>query len=195
MRGRYIFPMLAVLVCASAFSDEANPKLSVKFATAQATIAPRPPDKPVQFPDMTFTLHATASCPAAELPVSVSISIADSRITIAPDDDGRLEEEIRVSAEQLAPVIARDFCLDDEMDELANEESGSVRSNEADHEPDEQPDQNPQLEIQGALSAQLSLRCRGENSESISYATAPLNVALHCENPEHNVPEPQEVEL
>lgn len=201
MRGQNLYSMLAMLVCSSAFGDDTDPKLSVQFATAQATIAPRAPDKPVQFPDMTFTLHATASCPPAQLPASVSISIADSRITIAPDDNGRFEEEIRVSAQQLAPVIATDFCLIDEIDDeidgaiddLANQESGNVSEQVTGAAPDEETGDNPQMEIRGALSAQLSLRCKGENSESISYTTAPLNVALLCETPEQKVPELQEI--
>lgn len=199
MHGRYILPILAVLVCSSSIGDDASPKLSVQFATAEAKIAPRAPDKPVQFPDMTFTLQATASCPAAELPASVSVSIADSRITIAPGDDGRFEEEILVSAQQLGPIVARDFCLDNEMSDPATDESENQPRNTADRESSEasgeQPDYNERMQIRGALSAQLSLRCKGENSESISYATEPLNVELLCKSPEQSVTELQEIEL
>lgn len=197
MRDRNILSLLAMLICSNAFGDDTDPKLSVQFATARATVAPRAPDKAVQFPDLTFTLHATASCPAAEVPASISISIADSRITIAPDDDGIFEEEIRVSAKQLGPVVAKDFCLLAGTDELANDEPAKAANKENDRNSgeasDEEPDFSRQLEISGALSAQLSLRCKGENSESISYATAPLNVALVCGNPEQNVPESREI--
>jgi hypothetical protein len=159
MHGRFLIAAIAAFVCSASFGDDASRALSVQFESAQAVVALRTANQPIQLPGLTFSLRVQAHCPAPETPASVSISIADSRITVAPDENGLIESEIHVSAKQLGPVLATDFCLDGDTD--------TTRP----------------IELKGALSAQLSLRCKGENSESIRYATKLLNVALECMNP------------
>ena len=84
------------------------------------------------------------------------------RVLLGNDEDA-IEESIQVSRKQLGPVAVEDFCLGEETN-----------------------DAQELLQIDDALTAQLSLRCAGENSESISYKSAALSIALLCE-----VPEPQ----
>ena len=153
---------IALLTSSAAHSDDADGQLDIEFDTATALISPRTSNRPINLPTLTFTLRAQARCPAAEAPESISISIADTRITIYPDNESAtndvVEKSIRVSQKQLGPVAVESFCL---------------AQNSA--------DVGQSLQLDGALSAQLSLRCVGENSESISYQTAALSVALLCE--------------
>lgn len=150
-----------LLVATAANADENDSPLAVAFEPATATVAPRETSRPIDLPDLTFAFRAQAFCPDEQVAESVTISIADTRITVRPDDNGIIEKSIVVPRKQLAPVVANDFCLLDEA---------------------EQPELA--LQVDDAMSAQLSLRCAGENSESIRYQTTSLNVALQCEVPE-----------
>ena len=160
MRGQLFFAATAVLAGSSAFGEDNHPTLTIQFNAAPAVIAPRPSNAPIQLPNLTFAVQAQAYCPTAENAASVAVSIADTRITITPESNDLIEVEIQVPAKQLGPVVATDFCLDGETDD------------------------GKQLELEGALSAQISLRCKTGNGDTISYRTAPLNIALQCRNPE-----------
>lgn len=161
MRYLTVIVFTAVLLSLTAFSDDADGQLDFEFDTAVAAIAPRSTSKPISLPTLTFALRAEARCPALLAPESVSISIADTRITIKPETDGALEKSIRVAEKQLGPLAVEDFCLADNA-----------------------ADAGESLQVDDALSAQLSLRCVGEDRESISYQTAALSVTLQCETTE-----------
>jgi hypothetical protein len=156
MRGRFSFSILALFTCFSSYSDDARQSLSVLFEPAVAIIPPRTSNQPIQLPDLVFSLQAEAQCPTTDATASVSISIADSSISIVTTDNNAFAEQLNVPGKQLAPVVATDFCLEDKANVVQR------------------------LELKGTLSAQLSLRCQGENSETISYATTPLDVILEC---------------
>jgi hypothetical protein len=162
---RYLTGLLAIVLLIDSTTGVANSDehLEVEFDTAVAKIAPRSSAKPINLPNLTFSLKARAFCPAPQAAESVSISIADTQITIRPVNEDAIEESIQVSRKQLGPVAVEDFCLGEETN-----------------------DAQELLQIDDALTAQLSLRCAGENSESISYKSAALSIALLCE-----VPEPQ----
>ncbi|MGI9221061.1 MAG: hypothetical protein ACR2QS_08510 [Woeseiaceae bacterium] len=140
--------------------------MNVEFDVPVANISPRSSERPINLPSITYAVRATASCPELQRPESISISIADTRISIRPVDDEAIETTIRVSKKQLGPVTANDFCLT---------ASDSVEI---------EPSASESIHIDNALSAQMSLRCVGENNESISYESAVLGVALQCSLPE-----------
>ena len=160
---RYLTGFLAIgfLIVSATRVAAADDRLEVEFDTAIAKIAPRSSARPIKLPDLTFTLKAKAFCAKPQAAESLSVSIADTRITIIPATEDVIEESIRVSKKQLGPVAVEDFCLGEETS-----------------------DAQKSLQINDALTAQLSLRCAGENSESISYESAVLSVALLCEIPE-----------
>ena len=161
---RALFILLIPILITPVAANETG-KLRVKFETPVASILPRTTDRPIKLPSLTYVLRAEASCPEPQTAESVSISIADTRITISPGESEAVEETIRVSNKQLGPVAVEDFCL-------ANSDS------------DPDSDAQDLLQIEGALTAHMSLRCIGENSETISYSTAALNVTLSCAVPE-----------
>lgn len=160
---RYLTGLFAIgfLVASTARVASADDRLEIEFDTAVAKIAPRSSARPIRLPDLTFTLTARSFCPAPQVAESISVSIADTRVTVEPTDEDIVEESIQVSRKQLGPVAVDDFCL--------GEDTNDVQES---------------LHIGDALTAQLSLRCAGENSESISYKSAVLSVALLCEIPE-----------
>ena len=157
-------PLASVLLLAAvaAPADEVG-RLYVEFETPVASIPLRASSRPINLPNLTYVFRAEARCPEMQNVESISISIADSRVTISPGEEAGIEQSIRVRDKQLGPLAVEEFCIADEADDFDAAES---------------------LQIEGALTAQMSLRCSGENSESISYETAALNVALRCELPE-----------
>jgi len=157
MRSFTVIVSIVMLLSSTSFSDDLDGQLDFEFESAIAAIAPRATNRPISLPTLTFALRAEARCPAQLVPESVSISIADTRISMSPDAAGVLEKSIRVSKKQLGPLAVESFCL---------------AENSA--------DAGQSLQIDDALSAQLSLRCVGEDSASISYQTAALSVTLQC---------------
>ena len=161
MRGPFSFIALAVLACADAYGEDANSQLTAVFAAAIAEISPRSSAQPIQLPSLMFTVTIEATCPAAFAGGTVSISIADTQIRTQIDAGGPTQQSIQVPEKQLGPISADDFCI------LGTE-----------------LDSAEQLQLRDALSAQISLRCVGENQESITYSTVPLEVSLQCVVPE-----------
>ena len=161
MRFLTVLLPFALLTSPVSYAEDSGGRLDIEFDTATAKISPRSSDRPIRLPSLTFAVRATTHCPESQLPESLSISIADTRISISPAGDDVIEKSISVSRKQLGPVAVKNFCI---VDNDANSEQT--------------------LQVEDALTAQLSLLCVGENDESISYETAALSVALECELPE-----------
>lgn len=172
LRHRNLFCLLIPILGAPVVANETG-QLRVEFETPVASVTPRTTDRPIILPSLTYVLRAEANCPQLQTAESVSISIADTRITISPSESKSeaesVEETIRISNKQLGPIGVGSFCR-------------------ADSDSDADPDTRNLLQIEGALTAHMSLRCVGENSETISYSTAPLGVTLQCDaaKPEEN---------
>jgi hypothetical protein len=163
MRGLIFFAVIAVLSGVESRGDAADSQLVVDFDAAIIKIAPRAAGRRlVRLPSLTFALRVQAQCAGDLDPHSVSISIADTRITLRPENAKTIEKTIRVPQRQLGPVAIESFCVSGETE-------------------------NPQplLQVHDALSAQVSLHCVGENRESITYQTVALELALQCDLPEN----------
>lgn len=162
---RILISAALVLGTASLTADEI-PQFDVEFDVPVASILPRSTEGLINLPSITYVVRATASCPELQSPESISISIADTRVSVKPVEDEAVETTIRVSNKQLGPVSATNFCL-------TNTESDAHEAGETEL-----------IQIDNALSAQMSLRCVGEQDESIRYESAVLSVALQCGSPE-----------
>lgn len=162
MRSLFFCAALAVLIGADSRGEGADSALLVEFDAAVAKIALRSSGRPIRLPSLTFAVRIKASCPAELEAKSISVSIADTRINVRPDDNGLIEKSIRVPKKQLGPISVNDFCI-------AGDEANSER----------------QIQLRDALSAQLSLHCSGDNRESMTYETVALEVALQCDVPEN----------
>jgi hypothetical protein len=128
----------------------------------QASASVRPADagnKVLRLPDLTYQIGIEARCNDGESAESLSISIADTRMTLFRDelaDKSIITVGITVPASQVAPLAADGFCLLEDFE-------------------------HRKRLINDAFTANLSLRCRGEEGESIIYASRPLAVALTCD--------------
>ena len=162
MRSLFLCAALTLLSSAESRGDDTGATLFVQFEPAIAKVALRSNSRPVQLPRLTFAVRVEASCPATLEAQSISLSIADTRIRLQPDESGVVDKTISVPQKQLGPIAVNDFCM-------AGDDTDSEQ----------------QISLKDALSAQLSLRCSGENQESIQYETAALEVILQCEIPEN----------
>ena len=107
---RALFILLIPILITPVAANETG-KLRVKFETPVASISPRTTDRPIKLPSLTYVLRAEASCPEPQTAESVSISIADTRITISPGESEAVEETIP-PAERLSEKGGRYPYLD-----------------------------------------------------------------------------------
>lgn len=152
-----LLPLVIIYGCANATADE----LMLTVEPSLAEVGPQPPGtRFVQLPDMAFTMQIATKCDANMQAESVSIGISDTRLTLGPEalaDTAATGLSIVIPRQQLAPLTIENFCFND-----------SPASDTQD------------LNIVGALTAQASLRCVGENRQSIIHRVAPLAVTLRC---------------
>lgn len=135
-------------------------RLEAEAARADASVRPMVAgSKNLQLPSLDFRINVEARCPDGKVAESLSISVADSRITLRRDeiaDTNNHTVDLTIPASQVAPLSVENFCL--------AEDGGSQ-----------------ELLVEDAFSAHLSLRCSSEDGESIVYATRPLPVTLVCD--------------
>jgi hypothetical protein len=119
----------------------------------------RAESKLVQLPaDVEFRLSVTSNCAGGGRPESLSVTIADTVMTVGGEElqaTDTLELVVRVPASQLAPLALGAFCVDPAS------EGASI------------------LAV-AALTAQASLRCSRGEDQSIVYAAKPLDIRVYC---------------
>jgi hypothetical protein len=167
MLARLLFLLIpAVLIADRAWPDDA-PKLEVGAVPAVVHVKALPKGRrSIRLPALEFELRIQANCGSESKAQSVSISIADTRRTFNDDILANISDELltfSISARQLAPVAVEGFCLLNDDRELVQE-----------------------LLIQDAVSIHSSLRCAGDDDESITYASHALDVMLQCNVPTAN---------
>ncbi len=136
----------------------------------EATLVPRAPNMQlVDLPAMEFGLRATIKCSGTA--ESLTLSVADSHVTLDTDalaDQGSAEVALTVPARQIALAASGNFCLKDDGDAGRGDE----------------------LLVPGVATAHASLRCSNEGRTSVHFASAPLQVRLHCARTEDEDQEP-----
>ena len=108
-------------------------------------------------PAIEFALRAAIQCKGE--PVSVTLSIADTFMTIGRDallDQRAAEATVKVPADQLILAASTEFCVAE--DSAASDE----------------------LLLPGFTTAHASLRCTKDDVESLHFASAPLQLRLSC---------------
>jgi hypothetical protein len=153
-----------LIVCLMGRSVLAN-DLQVAADTPAITVSTRSGRRNfMRLPALEFAFVIETSCRADLVPQAVSLSIADTRVTVSADElssDLPLEISVRIPAAQIAPVAVNKFCTNDDTAEGARK--------------------NKPVRISSVLSAQASLLCAGEPGSEMIYASASLDVLLHCE--------------
>jgi hypothetical protein len=113
----------------------------------------------VLLPNLEFELSIETRCEPGSGSRSVVVSVADTRLQLDQDDfgqNGTARTALLLPTRQAGQLRADGFC---------------------------QPgrdDNDSRLEVQGAFTARLSLRCDHDELASITYATLPLDVVLEC---------------
>lgn len=156
----------AILACGRAWPDDA-PNLEVGATPAIVQVRPLPKGRrSIRLPALEFELSIQADCAVDGKAQSVSISIADTRRTFSDDKLTNISDEVitfSISARQLSPVAVEGFCLLDDDRNLVQE-----------------------LLVQDAVTIHSSLRCTGDDGESITYTSHALDVMLQCDAPVAN---------
>ena len=114
--------------------------------------------KLLRLPDLEFPVRIVARCGSGREPESISISIADTRVSFGRDAmsaDAVLETSISVSSRQVAPIAVDGFC--------------SAGNNPS----------KPLL-LPTALTLQISLRCVRDDRQSIAFRARALDVLVNC---------------
>lgn len=90
----------------------------------------------------------------------MTVSISDTHLHFGPEllaDSNTHEATFELPASQLAPVSVAEFCV---TGEVANDQV---------------------LELPGIATAQVSLRCQGEDeSTSMHFGSLPVPISLYC---------------
>ena len=159
-------PLVLLLALASGGTDSvaSADQLEVSAATPEVTISTRPAGRNfLQLPVLTYEFVVDLSCSDDRQAASLSLSIADTRIRLPADRlAGRepITVDMRVPADQIAPVALAGFCVDEPAD------GSGERS----------------LTVPAVLSAQLSLLCASENTSRMTYTSRALDVVVHCDS-------------
>jgi hypothetical protein len=135
-------------------------RLIVETGPAIASVVSRDTERELlRLPDLEFPVRIVARCGSGREPETVSISIADTRVSFDRETlsaNGVLETSISVSSRQIAPIAVNGFC----SSETARSES---------------------LLLPTALIAQVSLRCIRDETRSIAFRAQALDVLVNCE--------------
>lgn len=145
-----------------ALADE----LRITADTPAVMISTRQPTRNfITLPDLDYVFELRFACSAALQPRAVSLSIADTRMSLPQSQlagpPGQ-RVSLTIPAGQIPPVRIETFC----------------RAEPGDGETPER------RVIPGVLSVQGSLVCADDEKHRITYASIPLDVAVHCERPE-----------
>lgn len=154
--------------------DGAVHRLGLDVSSPEVTIAPTAGERRfLRLPALEYTFRIDPACAAGYVPHAVSITVADSRgsfgaAELATGGAGH-ELTLEVPAGQIAPLVIGEFCRSTSEGgvpvEAENEKKMALM----------QP-----LTVRAALSAHASLLCVRDATEEITYASAPLDVKLHC---------------
>lgn len=152
-----LLPFLVIINGRSA--AESSAQVLAKVDPVQVSVTPPEESRRlIRLPDLEFQLIVNARCSKDHHPASLSVSVADTRRTLLAEniaDSADIIVDLSVPASQASPIPVGDFCS-----------SAKPETRE--------------LLIRDAFIAHLSLRCIGDDGESITYATRPLAVALTC---------------
>ncbi len=158
--------LLAAIAMAGAAWPSGPARLEVEVPPAVASLQPLAEGRRlVRLPALEFEFAIQASCGPDEAVKSVSISIADTRKSLADTDipaGEPINTMVRLPARQLAPIAVNGFCPETAV-------TGSS------------------LLLRDAVTAHVSLRCAGDDGDSITYSSQALDITLVCESD----PEPQ----
>lgn len=153
-------PVASLSSTSIAWADE----LALSANTPEVSISTRPAGRNfMRLPALKYDFAVDASCGDGLSPESLSLSIADTRVTNSLNNDTgpRVELSVNVPASQIGPIAVDQFCSTDSTD------SGE--------------DGHATLRVPAVLSAQAALMCFSESGNEMTYASESLDVLLRCD--------------
>jgi hypothetical protein len=185
-----LFLLLAVQAGPPQSVAPANGGLHVTAEAPIVTVTRTAPGRRfLSLPTLQYVFEVGAHCSGRGTPESLSINVADSRLSLssaALEADERPAILMTVPARQLAPIAVDGFCeFEDEIEE-GEESSGEIALGIAPLAAG--PDR---LTVSAALSAQISMLCGTEDEPRMTYVSKPLDVTLSCGVPPDVPPERQ----
>lgn len=165
------YVLFGLLLAISEQRALADASLRLSADTPIVNVGPRNPGRgPLSLPDLEYRFNIDASCRDDMTPASLSLVIADTRRSFDTDqiDSGGLKDvRLKVPAAQIAPVVIADFCVAEAVGAELVLQAAAVSP----------------LTVRAALSAQASLMCAGEGTQSIVYTSEALDLLLVCSDP------------
>lgn len=111
----------------------------------------------MRLPSLNYRFDLATKCPIDLEPKSISLSVADTRKSLAEADftgNQAISVPMTIPASQIGPVAVDGFCVADAGDET--------------------------LRIPAVLSVQASLLCANDEKSQMIYASTSLDVTLSC---------------
>lgn len=137
-------------------------ELELSANTPDITIETRPAGRNfMRLPSLEYAFSIEVTCPSTLEPASMSLSIADTRISLDADQLSATQAvsvSVTVPGSQIGPVAVNNFCTGDD----------AVRGEDS------------LIRIPAVLSAQGALLCASETASEMTYASESLGVILHC---------------
>lgn len=154
---------LAVIATAGWTANAADAdELRVAANTPSVEVSTRPASRNfMPLPALDYAFDVDLQCTAPFEARGVSLSIADTRISLGEDqleDPSAQRVSLTIPADQIPPVRIENFCL------ANSPESGG----------------DERVEIPAVLSVQGSLVCANEEQSRITYTSTPLDVIVNC---------------
>ncbi|MEX2497070.1 MAG: hypothetical protein WD448_13325 [Woeseia sp.] len=151
--------------------------LTVTADSPSVSVSPQPVGRHFfNLPSLEYAFQLEARCDDDWEAESLFLSVADTRTSLSKHrlhESPDLQIQLHVPAEQIAPVVLREFCVIDAREEgsgTAMQAGGVALSGNP-----------PVVTYGGALSAQASLRCSKGAEQQTVYVAKPLDVELSCE--------------
>ena len=162
MRMLIICLAAATAVAAGEEQEAIHGRLLARASAATVSITPSPEGhRFVQLPTLEFALSIEPLCAAAGAARSISVSVADTRLSLDSRDIGDqpvIKTSLALPRRQTGPLRVDGFCRDEDA-----------------------ADTTHVLHIDDVYTARLSLTCASDEATAIVYATLPLDVRLTCD--------------
>ncbi len=164
MNGRLQSLLRLAVIATSGWTAHAAvaDELRIGANTPSVEVSTRPASRNfMPLPSLDYAFDVDLQCTAPFEARGVSLSIADTRISL---DEDQLENpsarrvSLTIPAGQIPPVRIENFCLADRPESDAEE----------------------RVEIPAVLSVQGSLVCANEEESRITYTSTPLDVIVNC---------------
>ena len=164
MNGRLQSLLRLAVIATSGWTAHAAvaDELRIGANTPSVEVSTRPASRNfMPLPSLDYAFDVDLQCTAPFEARGVSLSIADTRISLDEDqldDPSARRVSLTIPAGQIPPVRIENFCLADRAES----------------------DAEKRVEIPAVLSVQGSLVCANEEESRITYTSTPLDVIVNC---------------